>query len=250
MGGPARHKGGPGGLRAPRPLGSLRRPGEGEPVGWGGRRGSGCRPAAPPRPEVEAGCVLDSCVFKSRQMGSKLASLRRSELPGSLQTAVCGALDSQARGRGARAASARARAPGPRAGQGLEERGSAPPPWALQSQGPADTAGGVEAWPLAAQGQALAPPRGGLGTAWLPRQLRGRPDPGPPTSSWQPATRSRVSTPTLSPGPSRHGGSIIHGAPGRAPKTCSALGFPGEVGRGQGKSSQSKVGHGSQFPPK
>lgn len=103
-------------------------------------------------------------------------------------------------------------------------------------------------------GQAVAPP---CGASAQPGLLPAPGQAGPSASDLQLAGPSEGAASRLRSwagpessdraGPSRHEGSIIHGAPGRAPKTRSALSFSGEAGRRQGKSSQSKVGHISHF---
>lgn len=179
-------------------------------------------------------------------MGLEPTSPHRTERCKSLSTAVCRALDSPARGGGAGSE----RAPGP-AGRGAGGAALGPSR-ALPSQGlglgPRRTAGGAKAWPFAALGSGpCASMRGAWHCLAFPRP-QGGPDPRPPTlptllrlRSWAgPESSDRA-------GRSGDDGSIIHGAPGRAPKTCSALASSGEVGRRQGKSSQSKVGHISHF---
>lgn len=197
-------------------------------------------------------------------MGSGQASPRRAELHRRLGTAVCRALDSQARGGGA----GRGRAPGP---SGAAARGAGVgPPRALQSQGlglgPGRTAGGAEAWPRAARGSS---PGASLRGAWhslasvppptppAPRRAGtlGLPPPGPPAPRREPlldseAGRGPESSDTA--GPRRHDGSIIHGAqrallPRPALPSASPEKWGGED---RGKSSQSKVGHISRFFPK
>lgn len=171
---------------------------------------------------------------------------------------MCRALDSQARGSGA----GFERAPGP-SGEGAAGAGVAPPR-ALQSQGlglgPRRTAGGAEAWPCAARGSSPCASLRGLGTAWPPppptssragRTLGLQPS-GPPATRREPLSRLRSwAGPESSDraGPSRHEGSIIHGAPGRAPKTCSALSVSGEVGEKTGeKFPEQSWPHSSHFP--
>ncbi|XP_021087317.1 uncharacterized protein LOC110342360 [Mesocricetus auratus] len=115
--------------------------------------------------------------------------------------------------------------------------------------------GGAEAWSLAEVWALAGSLRGpGFSLAWPPpssgtgRTPRLQP-PGHRPLSCAARLRRRAGTePADRAGQCRHQGSIIHGAPGRAPKTSSVLGFSGGVETTRGKSSQSKVGHISYFP--
>lgn len=145
---------------------------------------------------------------------------------------------------------------GTRVPRGPEEFSPSRPP---QAQG-MDSArgarlGGAEAWSLAEVWALAGSLRGpGFSLAWPPpssgtgRTPRLQP-PGHRPLSCAARLRRRAGTePADRAGQCRHQGSIIHGAPGRAPKTSSVLGFSGGVETTRGKSSQSKVGHISYFP--
>ncbi|XP_045417659.1 uncharacterized protein LOC123645129 isoform X2 [Lemur catta] len=169
----------------------------------------------------------------------------------SLRTAVSRALDGQTRGSGA------GRERRGRGGKDSEEPLRSAVLRGPQAQGlglgPGRTAGGrrgVAAGRAAVRSLAAPRTAAGFGPAWPPPSSRAgrtaglRPPRHPPSEPLPDSDAGRSGALGLS----RHGGSIIHGAPGRAPKTCSAPGFSRGVGRRQGKSSQSKVGHISHFP--
>lgn len=197
-------------------------------------------------------CVLYSCIFKVGRWARNRRPRTTLNCKRAFKQLFVEPWTARLEG-AARDASARR---GP-VGQGLEKPGSGP-------RGPSNP----RAWASAPDallgaprrgrsrrgGQAAAPPCGGSARPGL---LPAPGQAGPSASDLQHAGHSEGAASRLRSwagpessdraGPSRHGGSIIHGAPGRAPKTCSALSFSGEVGRRQGKSSQSKVGHISHF---
>lgn len=171
-------------------MGSPGRPREGELVGWGARLPGA---AQPPLPGLrwKARCVLDSRILKV----GRWARSRRPRTAPNCERAFnsCSQSPRQPGSREQRGLRARAGPPWTR----LEEQGVGPSR-ALQSRGlglgPRCTAGGAEAWPLAARGSG---PCASLQGAWhspASPQFPGRP--GPP-SSGTPATLSRFSTPTL-----------------------------------------------------
>lgn len=84
-------------------------------------------------------------------------------------------------------------------GRGLEA--GVRPSWALQSQGlgrgPRRTAGGAEAWPVAARGSGGGASLRGLGAAWPPPSARAGRTLGLRPSARRPLGGSRFSTPKL-----------------------------------------------------
>lgn len=209
--------------------------------------GQGARPpgaAQAPLPGLgwKSGCALDSCIFKVGRWARGRRPRAALNCTGASEQLFAepwtARLEGAARDAGAR--------PGP-AGQRLGEPGSGP-------RGPSNP----RAWASAPDallgaprrgraprgGQALAPPCGGLGTAWPPfppnppSSQAGR-DPRPPTSRTPRPAEGAASRLRSWAGPGVLGHSraapprrvnYSWGAAGVAPKTCSALGVSGEVG--------------------
>lgn len=179
----------------------------------GGERGVFCTPVFGKKSrQMGLGTGVPAPLGTAHEPGN--SCWRRPGQPGSRARRGAGSARARARGRGRGGAGGRTpvgpRVPGPRPR----------PPW--------HGLGGRRGVAVRRAGSGPgASPRGawhGLASPRLPSS-GARPDPGPP-ASWEPRLHSDAV-----PGPGRRGGSIIHGAPGRAPKTCSALGLPGGVGR-------------------
>lgn len=129
------------------------------------------------------------------------------------------------------------------------------PSWALQSQGlgrgPSYTAGGAEAWPLAAQGQALAPPCRGLGAAGFP------PAPGQAGRWASSLQEARHSEPRLDSdavlgqrGRAAAKGQLFMGRPGVLPRPALPSAFLVKWGEDRGKVPRVKLATFLIFPSK
>lgn len=180
-------------------------------------------------------------------MGLEPTSPHRTERCKSLSTAVCTALDSPARGGGAGSE----RAPGP-AGRGQEELRwapcgpSHPRAWA---SAPGALLGAPRRGRSPRWGQALAPPCGGLGTAW--------PSPGPGagrTLGLQPSGRffdseaGRGRSPRTEPGRAATTGQLFMGRLGVLPRPALPSPPPGKWGEDRGKVPRAKLATFLIFP--
>lgn len=224
--------------------------------------GSGARlpvaaPSPLPGPRWKSRCVLDSCIFKVGRWARNRRARTALNCKRALKQLLVRALDSQARGSGA----GFERAPGP---GGEAGGGAGVGPWrALQSQGlgpgPRRTAGGAEAWPLAARGSS---PCASLRGAWhslASPQLPGGPDPRPPTFRTPPrppagreplldSEAGRGRSPRTEPGQAATKGQLFMGRPGVLPRPALPSASREKWGEDRGKVPRAKLATVLIFP--